>query len=55
MYDEYANEPYSFLYMKVRKNPVEAYKNFTEPIEWKKVAKMKKSKKMIDECFDEDV
>ena len=57
MYDEYANTPYSFLYMKVRKNPVEVYRNFTEPIDWKKlvkVAKLKKSKKMIDMESDSD-
>jgi len=57
LYDEFANNPYSFLYMKVRKNPPEAYRNFTEPIEWKKlvkVAKMKKSKKMIDDDIEED-
>lgn len=57
MYEEYANTPYSFLYMKVRKNPPEAYRNFTEPIEWKKlvkVAKMKKSKKVLDKEIEED-
>jgi len=32
LYKTYCNEPYSFLYLKLRKNPAEAYKNFQEKI-----------------------
>jgi len=32
LYDEYACDPYSFLYLKLRKNPPEAYANFQKKI-----------------------
>tara|TARA_A100001201_G_scaffold130078_2_gene115701 strand:+ start:2096 stop:2911 length:816 start_codon:yes stop_codon:yes gene_type:complete len=41
MYLKYADKPYSFLYLKVRKNPPEMYQNFTKKIEWSKYAKKK--------------
>ena len=39
MYKKYANEKYSFLYLKVRQNPPQMFKNFTTPIDWEKYAK----------------
>ena len=38
-YKKYASKPYSFLYIKLRKNPVEMYQNFGKKIDWKKMVK----------------
>lgn len=42
-YKKFANKPYSFLYLKNRKNPPEMYQNFTTPIDWKKYIKQAKA------------
>jgi polynucleotide 5'-kinase involved in rRNA processing len=49
MYQKYTAKPYSFLYLKVRKNPPEMYQNFTKKIDWKKFAK-----KSIDDDINSD-
>ena len=38
-YRKYANKQYSFLYLKLRKNPAEMFKNFQKKINWKKMVK----------------
>jgi len=54
MYNTYASKPYSFLYLRVRKNPPEAYANFGEKIEWKKLVKVAKMKKLQKDEDEED-
>lgn len=54
MYSKYANKPYSFLYLKLRKNPPEAYQNFTTPINWKSLIKVSKNYKVSDVIDDDD-
>lgn len=54
MYSKYANKPYSFLYLKLRKNPPEAYQNFTKMINWKSLIKKAKSYKVSDVIEDEN-
>ena len=45
---------YSFLYLKLRKNPPEAYQNFTTPINWKSLIKASKNFKVSDVIEDEE-
>lgn len=54
MYSKYANKPYSFLYLKLRKNPPEAYQNFTKQINWKSLIKTAKTYKVSDVIEDEN-
>ena len=53
-YKKFANEPYSFLYLKLRKNPPEMYKNFTEKIEWKKYVKIARQYKIGGDDSDDE-
>ena len=39
MYRKYASKQYSFLYLKLRKNPAEMYQNFQRKINWQSVIK----------------
>ena len=39
MYRKYAAKQYSFLYLKLRKNPAEMFQNFQRKINWKSVVK----------------
>jgi len=39
MYRKYASKQYSFLYLKLRKNPAEMYQNFQRKINWKSIVK----------------
>ena len=52
-YKKFAREPYSFLYLKIRKNPPEMYHNFTEKIDWKKYVKAARHAKYDDDTDDE--
>ncbi len=53
-YKKFANEPYSFLYLKLRKNPPEMYKNFSEKLEWKKFKKIAQQYKSIKDLESDD-
>ena len=53
MYAKYANKPYSFLYLKLRKNPPEAYQNFQKKINWKGLIKKAKNYKVEDVVNEE--
>ena len=39
MYRKYASKQYSFLYLKLRKNPPEMFQNFQKKINWKSAVK----------------
>ena len=54
-YKKFASKPYSFLYLKIRKNPPEMFQNFTKKIEWKKYIKIAKSTKNYDDDDEDDV
>lgn len=56
-YRKYAKQRYSFLYLKLRKNPPEMYLNFTEKIKWnmlKKKAKQWNKTHLDSDTEDED-
>ena len=55
MYSKFANKPYSFLYLKLRKNPAEAYQNFTKKINWKSLIKVARNYKITDVIENEEV
>ena len=38
-YKKFANKPYTFLYLKTRKNPPKMFQNFTTEINWRKYAR----------------
>ena len=57
-YKKFANKPYSFLYLKNRKNPPEMYQNLTTKIDWKKYTKQARlfnKKKDYDSESDEEI
>tara|TARA_R100000773_G_scaffold14064_1_gene12884 strand:- start:1277 stop:2065 length:789 start_codon:yes stop_codon:yes gene_type:complete len=54
MYKMFAREPYSFLYLKLRKNPPEMYKNFGEKLEWKKYKKIAQQYKSIKDLESDE-
>ena len=54
LYKTSAKEPYSFLYLKLRTNPAEMYKNFGEKIEWKKYKKIAQQYKSIKDLESDD-
>ena len=54
-YKKFPSKPYSFLFLKIRKNPPEMFQNFTKKIEWKKYIKIAKSTKNYDDEFEDDV
>ncbi len=54
MYKTFAKEPYSFLYLKLRKNPAEMYKNFGEKLEWKKYRKIARQYKNLNDLESDD-
>jgi hypothetical protein len=54
MYKKFANKPYSFLYLKLRKNPPEMYQNFTKKLDWKKYVKIARDKKNISDSEEEE-
>ena len=57
-YKKFADKPYSFLYLKNRKNPPEMYQNFTTKIDWKnytKQARLFNKKKDYDSESDEEI
>lgn len=54
LYKTMCKEPYSFLYLKLRTNPAEMYKNFSEKIEWKKYRKVAREVKHIKDLESDD-
>tara|TARA_R110002012_G_scaffold316436_1_gene531397 strand:+ start:19364 stop:20188 length:825 start_codon:yes stop_codon:yes gene_type:complete len=55
MYANYANKPYSFLYLKLRKNPPEAFQNFKTPIKWKSLIQKARLYKPSDVIENEEI
>ena len=54
MYKSFAKEPYSFLYLKLRKNPPEMYRGFSEKLEWKKYRKIAREYKNLNDLESDD-
>ena len=54
MYKTFAREPYSFLYLKLRKNPPEMYKNFQQKLDWKKYRKIAREYKSLKDLESDD-
>ena len=53
-YKKFASKPYTFLYLKTRKNPPQMFQNFTTEIDWKKYGRNLDEDELSEEEADND-